>query len=116
MKIEDVARGLLVDAFITFAAVCKEKGYGAQGHVTWRQALEAMSYSVDRLGTREHEISDVILSSVPGVELALDEQVEAMIEERRGLLQDTMREEMDELEAASSPAENVEGIRDAREG
>ena len=109
-KIDDVARGLLIDAFITYAAICREKGYDAEAFPVWREAVRGMFSHVNVESTRELAIADALLGESD------DEHVEALIEERRGLIRDTMREEMADLEAASPPAEDTEGIRDGEQG
>jgi hypothetical protein len=112
-KIEDVARGLLVDSFITYAAICKEKGYeGDEPFDEWCEALNEMVKKMNSaLESREGKIADSLLG-----ERVDDEHVVILIDERRGLIRDTMREEMADLEAASPSAEDAEGIRDERQG
>lgn len=112
-KIDDVARGLLIDAFITYAAICKEKGYGVVAHHIWKQALGDMLEDLTLSTTREAQIAESLLGEFGTVE---DDHVFALIEERRGLIRDTMREEMADLEAASPSPEDTEGIRDREQG
>lgn len=107
----DVARGLLVDAFITYTAICKEKEYtGGDAVLTWDDAIEEMSERIGFPDTSSR--SSEIVRALYGDRGTIDEHVETLIEERRGLIRDTMREELDELEDASPPAEDTEGIRD----
>ena len=113
-KIDDVARGLLIDAFITYAAICREKGYtGEHAFDSWTDALSGMIDRVNNTVQREGIIADAVLGDDVSND---DEHVEALIEERRGLIRDTMREEMADLETASPPAEDAEGIRDGEQG
>jgi hypothetical protein len=113
-KIEDVARGLLVDAFITYAAICREKGHtGEHAFDSWSEALSGMIGRINNTVQREGVIADAVLGDDVSRD---DEHVEMLIEERRGLIRDTMREEMAELETASPSPEDVEGIRDERQG
>lgn len=100
-KIDDVARGLLIDAFITFVAVGQEKGYDSMTLLdVWDEAL-----------TFAHDREDE-----PGRDGVYDEEIGPMIDERRGLIRDIMREELADLEAASPSAEDTEGIRDGEQG
>jgi hypothetical protein len=111
-KIDDVARGLLIDAFITYVAICREKGYGTEGILAWSDELANMKERVTFVGpTREMQIA----SALDGRPVE-DEYVESLIEERRGLIRDTMREEMADLETAGPSPEDVEGISDERQG
>lgn len=115
-RIEDVARGLLVDAFITYAAICREKGYDQSALTVWSLECERLAFRTN--GTyfgKADDTADAVMFSVLGGETE-NEHVESLIEERRGLIRDTMREEMADLEAASPPAEDVEGIRDREQG
>lgn len=109
-RIEDVARGLLVDAFITYAAVCREKGYNGEEATQSARARALFAWNSQLSEMREG------IESHMGIPDSYPEHVETLIEERRGLIRDTMREEMADLEAASPPSEDAEGIRDERQG
>jgi len=115
-KIDDVARGLLIDAFITYAAICREKGYDQTALSVWSLECERLAFRTNGTGFGKSDYTaDAVMFSILG-DASKDEHVETLIEERRGLIRDTMREEMANLEAASSSPEDAEGIRDERQG
>ena len=118
---ERVARGLLVDALITFVAVAREKDIDFDvAFDAWSAACLEMhtrcATLLDPLATvallegdnksRAENAEALLKTLFEGDEIneAIDEHVEALIEERRGLIRDTMREELAALADPDSSA------------
>jgi hypothetical protein len=107
----DVARGLLLDAFVSYVAICREKNYnGKNSFDSWREALDELQRNMFMDGSKEERLMNALTEGDDANIL------DVMIEERRGLIRDTMREEMEDLEAASPSSEDAEGIRDREQG
>jgi hypothetical protein len=123
-NISQVARGLLVDGLITYAAILRERGYtgdlgrialaswGAECHEMYLRVVE-LEFLKDKDTPRENDMDSTIcglLGESP------DEHVEALIEERRGLLQDEMEEQLadiarpEDVSFRERMSENIERI------
>lgn len=106
-SLETVARGVLIDALITYVAICKEKGYDGDPLVralhSWREMCHEHVLNIDNSGPsnlREGKLFDLLV----GDDIADDEHLEVLIAERRGLIRDSMRAELEALDDADAGA------------
>jgi hypothetical protein len=123
-NVQQVARGLIVDSLITYAAILRERGYSGMSAqlalAAWGEECHEMYLRVVKLAflkekdkVRDNDMDNTIvalLSESP------DEHVEALIEERRGLLQDEMEEQLadiaspEDVSFREKMSENIERV------
>ena len=117
-SMRDVASGLLADALISYIAIMREKGYAPKRAVetigAWTDACSDMAKRAMALAMTEHTMAetqvDALLVSLD--QESPDDHLEAVIEERRALVRDTMHRELDDIEDAGPPPPGREDVRD----
>lgn len=105
-SLEKVARGLLIDALITYVAICQERGYDSDPRSlvvsSWRDACHEHVKNIDDGGPSEKREGKLFDAMIGGGHD--DEHLEILINERRGLIRDMMRAELEEITHADASA------------
>lgn len=107
-NLASVARGLLADGLISYIAIIREKGYEARGLEAlgvWADTCREMSRRAMEFGMLgsvqpDNQVDALLLSLNNHPDDDPDDHLEVLIEERRGLIRETMRQELDDIEDA----------------